>query len=133
MFGLLRPMAAAALAGALVITTPCSVEAAAEAASAVPSAAAAGVELAPTPVGRATSSGSPVAGRTVRAQVVVNVSCRAAEAFSRTGDGALYRLVDSAPSSNTADTMTETSQVGSGWSGSSMAWTASGGTGCCTR
>lgn len=126
--GLLRPMAAVALAAALVVTTPGAVEAASGAA-----AAGAGTDVAPTPVGRATSSGSsaPSGGspRTVRAQVVVNVTCRAAEAFSRTGDGALYRLVDSAPSSNTADTMTESSQVGSGWSGSSMAWTVAGGDG----
>jgi len=74
------------------------------------------------------------AGRTaprtyaVTAQAMANVTCRAAEGFTRINSGALYRLNDSDPLGG-ANTMREVGQVGTGWTGSSFAWVGSGGDG----
>lgn len=110
----LRSVTAAALGAALVGGT----------------ASTAGADLLnPTPVGRSAASAVPVMARTVSAQALAEVTCRVAEAFSRTGDGSLYRLVDSAPATTTADTMSEVGRVGSGWTGKTFAWVAAGGDG----
>lgn len=77
--------------------------------------------------GKVATAGS---GKTSAQAVTVQATqtCRAAEGFSRVTAGALYRLVDSNPLGG-ANTMTEQRQVGTGWNGSTFAWTATGGDG----
>lgn len=109
-----QALVVAALCGGLLATTP---------------GAARAETTDPAPAGRAASQGAPVIPAAVAAQATVSVTCQAAEAFSRVGSGALYRMVDSAPASGNANTMTGEKQVGSGWKTSAFAWIAAGGDG----
>jgi len=74
----------------------------------------------------ATSRGRLAPGQAVTVQATL--TCRVAEGFSRVSQGALYRLADSNPLGG-ANTMTELKQVGTGWTGSTFAWTGAGGDG----
>ncbi len=112
-----RTMLVAAISGALLITAPGVAQA---------------DRLDPATVGRSSGSAAPaVAGSSsVSAQAVsAQATCSPAEGFSRTAGGALYRLVDAAPGTTAAGTLTETGKVGSGWSSKTFAWMASGGDG----
>lgn len=77
---------------------------------------------------------SSTSGRTaahtyaVTTQALAAVTCRAAEGFTRSEHGNLYRLLDSAPV-GAANTMRELGQVGGGWTGSAFAWVGAGGDG----
>lgn len=85
----------------------------------------------PTSVGAAAAgAGLPVLPRTsvVEAQAAA-LTCRPLEAFSRTEDGSLYRLLDSSPGPTKGQTLTETGKVGTGWSAGKIAWIGGGGYG----